>query len=208
MSDIFTEITEATGVDNSVLGKVYAGRRLVPILGEITPEMADGAARALMALDVVKIAPITLLIGSDGGCLKSSNDIGGIIQTLRSPVDGLVIGRAGSSAFDLLLKCRVRMALPNAMLFTHFCRHNIEAIIEGDISKKDLAELKRRLLHDRHDFEELYMKRLGMTRKQVYEICRLGEKFSMTYDARGALKHRMIDKIVKNFKLFGDCETD
>ena len=205
--DIYEAMERSLGVTMEILGQKLAERRLVPLRGKLDKDMANGICGTLVALDLKEAAPITLLISSNGGDVPSGKYIGDIIQTLRSPVDGLVIDRAASMAVDVLLTCRKRRALPHAEIYVHFTRCGFEVVRDSEaISDIDIAALTKKLTDDKRDREDLYMARLGKTRDQVHELFRLGEKYSLDYSADQALKLGFIDEIDRTFKFFAQTE--
>lgn len=178
--------------------------RTVPLNGKINPEMADGICETLIAFDLNEIKPITLLIvSSGGGDVIAGRKIINTINILRSPVDCMVLNRAGSMAVDILLSCRKRLASPEAQFFVHFTRCGFEAIHDSDeITEADIATMKRIMTGQKDEREDLYMKRLKKSRAEIQQLFHLGEKFSYDHSAREALALGMIDGIVTNFKLF------
>ncbi len=56
---------------------------------------------------------------------------------------------------------------------------------------------------NKKDREDLYMRRCGLTREEVHNLFRMGEKYEMEYGAQEALKLRLIDKIDMDFKFWG-----
>lgn len=203
MKDFYAAMQEALGYSSELLAAKLAERRFVPIDGKIDREKADGIRKVLTAMELKEVAPITLLISSEGGNVTAGNRIIDMIQALHSPVDGLIIDYAGSMAVDILLMCRKRSALPHAEIFIHYTRWGLEVVCDrDDISDEDIADFRKRATAARREREEFYMKRLRRTRKEVVGLLRMGEKYSRDFTAREALEIGFIDKIDTKFKIF------
>ena len=71
------------------------GGRYIPILDTIDDKLVNQVAAALIQMEVEEVKPITLFIHTDGGTGKGFM-LENVINSLRSPVDGLVFGSACS----------------------------------------------------------------------------------------------------------------
>lgn len=202
MANIYQEMVQSLNAGSSKVAKLLVARRLVPIDEKITTEMADGVRKVLANMEIESNNPITLLIDSGGGCLQSAMDIGVFMNCLHSPVDGLVIGRCDSAAIDILFQCRKKMALPNASFLIHFTRRRFDLIMDTELGDKELKLLHDQAVQESEAWYKKYIERLGITREEVIELCRLGESCKMRYGAEEALKMHLIDEIVRDFKLF------
>ncbi len=203
MENIYTAMRKALGVTNDTLAPELVKRRLVPLPERITAESIDGLNETLIALDLKEVAPITLMIASDGGNVTHGKYISGAIQSIRSPVDGLVVERAASMAVNILQMCRERRALPCATFFVHFIRCSFEVIRDSDeITPADMIALKRIMTADKKYLEELCARRTGKTVAEINELFRLGEKYKCEYTAEDALKLGFIDRIDTTFKIW------
>lgn len=203
MKDLFDAICTGLNIDNKEFGAMYAKMRYVPIIGRIHSDHTGEVIETLLNMELKSHEPITMIIASGGGSLQSAMDIGHIIGTLHSPVNALVVTKCGSAAFDLMLMCRERMALPNATFFIHYPRHNFEIVMDSKISDEELQILKNRAEQSVKWWQELYMRRLKRTEEQVHNLCHVGEKFNIHYDAETALSMGLIDRMVKDFRFFG-----
>ncbi len=201
--NIYAEIQNAIGVNNKVLASALAKRRMVPMIGEINRDMANGLIEILTALDLKETAPITILIGSNGGSVQDGQYVYGIIDTLNSPVDGLVIRNADSMAVDILLHCRKRMALPTASFFLHFTRHKFNVIQDSEkLSEYEIGALIKNMTEGKAERENMYAKRLGKDVEEIRRLFQIGEKYHTEYPAEEALELGIIDKIVTDFKFW------
>jgi ATP-dependent protease ClpP protease subunit len=154
-------------------------------------------------MDFKEVKPITLLITSGGGNVEAGGQIISIIRSIRSPVDGLVIGHAGSMAVDVLLSCRERRAFPEARIFMHFTRCGFEVICDSDeITEHDVAALKKKMTSERDRAKNLYAKRLKKSEAEINRLFWLGEKYNLDYNAEEALTLGVIDRIDYDFKFF------
>ena len=203
MKDIYTAMQEFLGLTPETLAIKLAEHRMVPVNGKMDREKSDAICRTIIAFEMKEIAPITLLISSGGGDVSSSNSIGDMIQSIYSPVDGLIIDHAESMAVDILLMCRVRRALPHAEFFVHFTRSGFKVVADSDtITNSEIATFKKRMTANKKAREDFYMARLGKSRKEIHDLFRLGEKYDLYYTAQEALRLGIIDEIDTTFKYF------
>jgi ATP-dependent protease ClpP protease subunit len=203
VKEIYAAMQKALGFTAETMAAKLAKHRVLIIDGKIDSERSTDICRVLAALELKEVAPITLLISSGGGDVLPANTIGDTIRALHSPVDGLVIGRAASMAVDLLLMCRTRRALPHAEFFVHFIRCNFNIVCDSDkVVGGDITAIKQKMTAGKKARENLYMKRLGKSRREVQDLFRLGEKYDLNYTAREALALGIIDEIDSKFKLF------
>lgn len=205
MKDMYSAMMEALGVSEANVAKNLANRRLVLLRGKIDSHMAERIITVMLVLDFKEVAPITMLIASDGGDVDSGKNICGAIHMLRSPVDGLVIERCASMAIDVLFSCRERRAVPTAKFFLHFPRTRFECVCDSDaITEREITMVRKQMMEDKKAHNELYMKRMKKSREEIHELLRLGEKYrSLDYTAEEALDLGIIDVIKTDFKFFG-----
>jgi ATP-dependent protease ClpP protease subunit len=157
----------------------------------------------LVAYELKEVKPITLLINSSGGDVKPGRNLGDVIKSLNSPVNGLVTDHAGSMAVDILLMCNERTALPASTFFVHFSRCEVEVVMDtDDLDDEDIASFRRRAVGDCEWRYELYAWRLKKSKKEIRAMFRAGEKFNLSYSAIEAKRLRMIDRIETEFKMF------
>lgn len=101
------------------LTELLAQHRRLLLRGEVDDGGQMVLSTALTLLDLQGHDPIRLEIDSGGGSADAALYLGDTIQSIRSPVHGVVVGFAGSAAFDLLQMCDVRIARPNATVLFH-----------------------------------------------------------------------------------------
>ncbi len=95
--------------------------RIVLLTGEINDEMATSVISQLLYLDSNGHEDISLYINSPGGSVSAGMAIYDVMQTLRSPVSTICLGRAASMAAVLLsggTKGK-RMLLPHSEVMIH-----------------------------------------------------------------------------------------
>lgn len=191
------------GIGPYMLGLLEANRRLL-VTEELDEEYTNILAGKLIQLDCIEVKPIYLLIHCKGGSVPNTFYLKNVIDGLNSPVYGLVIGKASSMAVDLLQMCGKRMMLPYAELFCHFTRSGSFRVISNndDFSMKDATAIRKWVLDSKKEREQMYAKRTGKTIKQVQGLFEQGEYFNISISAKDALKHKLIDQIVTNFKFF------
>ncbi len=185
---------------SQLMGYLNAHRRII-VSGEIFEKKTKEISMMLLQLDFDKIEPITLLIDSNGGDVRSSYFLMDVINGLNSPVDGLVIGDACSMAVDILQMCRKRQMLPNARLLCHFTRHGFKLISDTDsYGPEDAEALQSRMLENKKKRETMYARRTGQSIEAIQKLFRLGEVYNLYLGAEQALKENLIDEIATDFK--------
>lgn len=182
--------------------------RAVLVAGEIRESLLDEIRLKLIGLekesmDKDREERILLLIDTPGGDVDTTYQLGDFIDCLSSPVDGLVVGHAGSMGADLLQMCRKRMMLPNATLFHHFTRTGFNFILRGNkVSEQDIRDLCQKAQSNHDNRVALYQKRTGMTKRQVFDLFRQGEDAKIDINPKQALEMGLIDGIEKDFRFF------
>lgn len=170
----FQELTE----------KLMLHRRLL-LRGEVDGQKEDIIATAMLLLDLESADPIRLDIDSNGGDANVAMYIGDVIRSLRSPVIGVDVGFAASSAFVVLQACDVRAALPNARLMFHPVTSKIEI---------DQPDLRFRIAHGKRLYEQS-LKDLAERSKQPLQKLRRWARMERMFCATEALELGLIDRI-------------
>ena len=141
--------------------------------------------------------PITLLIDSSGGDLDAAFIIIGAIQAIRleygTQINGLVIGKAISSAFILLQFCDERIAYP----YSRFLVHSIKLIFPRDI-EFSFQEISERLAcWDTYPerIVDQFVKRTCISKKKWTDKY-LSDSRDHFFTTEEALKYGIIDKII------------
>ncbi len=178
-------------------------QRKVVLAGEITEKKMHDLTMMLLQLDYEKTEPITILIDSSGGDVAASYFFQDMINSLNSPVDGLVIGDAYSMAVDVLQMCRVRKTLPNARIGCHFTRHGFNVIAYSEtFGENHLQAIKTKVLKNKAKREAMYVARTGQSIEQIREIFEAGGRYKHYMTAHEALEKGFVDEILTNFKFF------
>ena len=207
MKEIYAAMQEALGVNIKVMAEEFAKRRYIPIFGKIDDDLASDVGKTLISMDLKGTSPITLLIDSSGGDITAAENIGDIIDSLQSPVDGLVMRDAKSAAVAILFRCRARLALPNSNIFIHSGHCGASVELSSDLSEKDVATIIRKIGDTRKRKLALYMRRLKMSAEQVQELISRGDRLDIEYPAKQALELNMVDDIVTDFKFWSVPKT-
>lgn len=177
------------------------GGRQIPLIGQINESMITQAAGALLMMETKKVAPIELLIHTEGG--NAGLLLEGIINSLQSPVDGLVIGTASSMGSIILQMCRKRRALQSAEIFCHYPSVTYTMNPHGaDLIETDLRFLQSDAVAAHNWQRNLFIKRTGKTAEEVDQIFRLGDVYNLRYSAQQSLEFGLIDEIATEFKFF------
>jgi len=206
--DILGSIEKALEISDETIAKQLALQRMIPLNGKIDNEKAQGVCRALVGMDMKEVAPITLLINSPGGGLQPAFSIASAIDSIRSPVTGLVLERAASAAVTVLLSCKRRVALPGSTIFVHCVRKSFELVLHGEeLTDSELRIMANHAMIGRNRMEQLFVTKLGKPLEEIRELMRLGEKLDIDYTAEEALQLGFIQEIVKDFKYWETPKT-
>lgn len=167
--------------------------RMVPVVDDITPDKYEDIVSALLFLDNESSAPIKLLVDSRGGSLRDAKYLYDLIKlVIRSPVHGLVTGKAHSSAFLVLQGCDRRSAVPSATLLFHG-----NDLGNLRIDQPDRDEIIANLEGLFWESLKIIAARSGQSMKRLREWSREERMFS----AREALKLGFIDSVkIRNCK--------
>jgi ATP-dependent protease ClpP protease subunit len=189
--------------DSLAFAEGYLNANRTIILSSATnEEVMEKISNTLVMLETQEIKPITLLINSRGG--TGGFYLQNVINSLRSEVNGLVIGRASSMAALILQMCNKRMMMPNSTLYFHHCGYSIplERGYPYSLKKSDKDKIFKNIQTANDPQITLLMKRTGHSRKVIKELLRYGELYSYSIQPKEALKLNLIDEIVSDFKLF------
>jgi ATP-dependent protease ClpP protease subunit len=174
-------------------------RRTVFLRGEISKESADSVREKLLLLQSISSDPIHLLIDSCGGsivyALRISDFINGV---LTAPVVGVVMGDCFSAATLVLLHCSKRVCTPNATFLIHSSTQVVEvALIADHKARNSIDSMFKDILRTKEMAVQVYMSKLGLTRKDVDALFRRGDqRFNDQLHAKDALKLGLVTEIV------------
>ncbi len=186
---------------DTIKERLLSNRR-ISISGELTENSIRAVAESLLSLECKNNEPITLIIDSCGGAVFPTQQLGDLIQSINSPVDGIAISDCASMAVDLLQMCRRRMLRPSARVLVHFIRHRPTLVCDDEnrITEylKTVADDMRHIAAARLN---LYMRRTGLPAENIFAMFRHGETHSYFMTAQQALQMGLADEIVTDFKL-------
>jgi ATP-dependent protease ClpP protease subunit len=198
-NDVFN--TEDLGIlAEYAKGYLMAGRQ-IPVVGTIDKKLTTQIASALLKMECEEVAPITLLIHTDGG--SGGFLLENIINALQSPVDAIVLGEACSMGGIILQMCRKRIMLPQSEIYCHHPK--ITYSMQGRFNTpllSDMEFLHQQALTAHKRQVDLFAKRTGKTNEQVEQVFRLGEIYNRSLTAPEALEFGLIDEICTDFKFF------
>ena len=196
-------LIESAGITEEMAADALAQQRMIPLHGKIDEGKASGINKALLAFDMKEVAPIKILISSGGGDVIAGESIIGTIEALNSPVEGIVMGNAGSMAIDVLFACHHRVGLPHSRYFLHFTRRGFDLVCDDYITKaSSLKAVMHKISDGKLQQEKRYAQRMGTSLKEIRHLLRLGETVHAEYTAKQALKLKIIDEIRTDFKYF------
>lgn len=142
--------------------------------------------------------PIVLYIDSDGGSLTATLSIIGAIETSRTPVYTVNLGKAYSGGFFILVAGHKRYALP----YSSYMFHEGSTMVGGDAHKviqsvsfyrRQLETLRNFVLENTNISEETY---------ELYK------KDDWWLDNEGALKYGVIDEEIDDITIFEKNEEE
>jgi ATP-dependent protease ClpP protease subunit len=179
------------------------GTRRIPVFGPINEGFIQQIILMLAQLDYESKKRITILLSSGGGSVSHGYQLHDAIQALNSPVDVIAIGDNASLGVDILQMGERRYLLPGSRLQVHYVRHGKEWIGDDpEKLEKDMEIFKEDMLNLREQRFALYGKRTGLNRKRLQELFRYGEVHKEYFGARQAVKFKLADKILTDFKFF------
>lgn len=142
---------------------LFENNRCIWICGEITDELAQHVASAIMVLDQISSEDITLLINSPGGSVSAGVCIVDTMRLARSRVATVVCGMAASMAALILAAGErgLRSAMPNSEVMIHQPLTGVQ----GAASDIDIAA--RRILGTKQKIAEFLAGATGQTPKLI-----------------------------------------
>ena len=141
--------------------------------------------------------PIKMFVDSDGGEIDGFRILANAITSSASPIIGVVIGRAYSSAALTLQCCHKRLALPHTKLFFHQVQNNWNANYSGpwieilETVIRYMLQQRKEAKKDQEKLDNLVTQKSGLSLKQLESI---EEKYLTPEEA---LKLNLIDEIVR-----------
>jgi ATP-dependent Clp endopeptidase proteolytic subunit ClpP len=173
--------------------KVLLQNRIISISTRESSNGIDGAVQryvtaAFILLDLEDPEkPIDLHIDSIGGRLHAYVSIVDAISRTRAPINGIVTGYAGSSAFNILQFCDVRKAYRNADLMFHAL--NLNGVRDDDLNLEEILRRSKRL---QRRLIALLARRSGQPLSELRKWSREQKNFT----AKEALALGLIDEIL------------
>ncbi len=153
--------------------------RTLILSGDCDADKQEKICAALIRLNLISEEEITLYIDSKGGGVYAGIHIYDTIKESHAPVRGIVIGKAMSAAFVVLLACDHRTAFPHAILMYHAPTLAGIALDQPDFEqqlalRRDfhhimLSELTRRGKVSRALFEKWSREERYLTADEAYE---------------------------------------
>lgn len=165
--------------------------RSVFLVGEINQASSDEIIKQLLYLERTESGkPVTLLINSPGGEVKSGLAVYDMIRLMESPVNTVCTGMAASMAAILFLAGEKRVMLPHAEIMIHDPSYN-RADISGD-KPREIQHKLDSLNETRLMLDEIIAERTG---KPLDEILSVTQEDTY-YKAKAAIEFGLADAIV------------
>lgn len=191
-------LTLFDGRERSFLRNQLLKQRIISVFGHMGNKECGELVLKIQYLNTQCGKPIVCFIDSGGGDTIAFEVLGNAILSSRSPVIGIVIGRASSAAALLLQTCHKRFMLPLSRILFHGC--GVEMGLETERMTATLIKdvitflfLKKRDLvrTDRLHFS-MVCDRSGITLEQMKALC---DRELFPEEAK---KYRFIDDIIKS----------
>jgi ATP-dependent Clp protease protease subunit len=150
-------------MDQPVGAEVLFKARTVPIVGEVSPALAERVTTQLLALAAHGREPIRIVLHSPGGHVESGDTIHDIIRFIEPPVH--IVGTGWVASAGALIYCAVprerRLALPN----TRFLLHEPSGGMSGPAA--DIEIEARQVLAMRERLNEIFARATGRTARDI-----------------------------------------
>ncbi|HDP35229.1 MAG TPA: ATP-dependent Clp protease proteolytic subunit [Candidatus Hydrogenedentes bacterium] len=164
--------------------------RMVMVMGEVDPELAEDVIAKLLILDGQGHDPVRMVIGSPGGHVDSGYAIHDVMQFIKSPVITIGVGWVASIAVPILLGAekQKRFSLPN----TRFLLHQPSGGAGGQVA--DIRIEAQEILKIRKRINALISSETGQPEEKVARDS--DRNFWM--NAAEALEYGLVHKIIAN----------
>ena len=181
--------------------------KTIEITDDVTPELANQVIKLIRFYNDAdrctdNVEPIVIYINTDGGELYAALSIVAAIESSRTPIYTVNLGKAFSAGFLILIAGNKRFGMPYSSYLFHEGANCIigdahKAIQNADYYKKSLQTIKNIILDNTDIGEELYQ---------------LHEKDDWWFNAEEAYAMEVIDEIIEDFndiyKTKEDEDTD
>jgi ATP-dependent Clp protease protease subunit len=134
-------------VDRRTRERLLDARKIL-VFGEVNQQLAESVVAQLLSLDAHEVAPIHVLVNSQGGHVESADTIHDVIRFVRSPVVVIGTGWVASAGVHLYLAAERerRLCLPNTRYMIHEPSGGVGGQVSDiEIELEQMLELRRRI---------------------------------------------------------------
>ena len=164
-------------------------KRIIYLDGEITEESAKKTIEILLKLDIINHKDIKMYINSEGGSVNAGLAIIDTMNSIKSDVSTICLGRAASMGAILLI---------NGTKGKRFIGANSEVMIH-EVSSWNygkLSEQQDKLKHSTYVNRKLQRIIASKTNKSLKEIQKDTKKKDTWINANNALRYGFVDKVL------------
>lgn len=147
--------------------------------------------------------PIKLLIHTTGGSIPCARKIYDQISFSAIPVDGYVMSECHSSGTLILSACRNRIGLPMSQYLLHSGEFDVSfktSHAYGESIENQINDFIKESLESDKKYNDLFLSRIKISKKELIELERFGERTGIPLSADKALQIGLLTKIAKNAK--------
>lgn len=162
---------------------------IVTIFGYISQEMPEQVQYAITRLFLMKKKKVFVIISSEGGMIKPALEIFDTLRLYPGQINGIVVGKAMSSAAIILQACGTRTATPNSKILVH--NGNINLNINILLNSKILREEVKKQRCFMRRIWNIVASRSGRSMKEVEIEFERDEEMGVEQ----AIKFGLVDKV-------------
>ncbi len=170
-------------------------KRQILIYGRIDEVIEEYIVKAILLLNASSTRrTITIFINSRGGEVHPNKHIVDVVENSTAPTHGIVLGRAFSSAFNILQVCTRRIAYQNADLMYH----------ASDMAgvRVDDRKSRGRMIKEMAATHEEFLKYLSERSGQPVERWRRWSLTQEYFTGRQAILLGILDEVIRPRKDF------
>ena len=188
--DSYSLIKSANGISSVSVDARLLANRMIFLEDSITSEMVCNIVKKVMVLTLEDPdKPITFLINSPGGDVNAGMVLYDLIQTSKTPIRMVAVGRAYSMAAVLLTAGRHgRYMLKNSSLMLH--QPLLGSQVTGNSSS--IKSISDNLLEVKKQMNRLLSKHTGKTEKQIEKAT----SYDHYFNAEEAIAFGLCDGVI------------
>ena len=188
--DSYSLIKSANGISSVSVDARLLANRMIFLEDSITSEMVCNIVKKVMVLTLeYPDKPITFLINSPGGDVNAGMVLYDLIQTSKTPIRMVAVGRAYSMAAVLLTAGRHgRYMLKNSSLMLH--QPLLGSQVTGNSSS--IKSISDNLLEVKKQMNRLLSKHTGKTEKQIEKAT----SYDHYFNAEEAIAFGLCDGVI------------